>query len=202
MKRALDIIVSATALVVLSPMLLFLALLVRLTSRGPALFCQERLGRHGTPFEFYKFRTMRLNAPDIRNPDGSTFNAEDDPRVTPVGRFLRKTSLDELPQLINVLKGEMSLVGPRPDKTDQAKLYTEQDRRKLLVKPGITGLAQISGRNTITWEQRKRLDVHYVENQSLCLDFRILFKTLPYVVLRRDVFINVNPEKAREARQS
>jgi len=202
LKRTLDIIVSAIALALLSPMLLLIALLVRLTSQGPALFCQERLGRHGIPFAFYKFRTMHVNAPDIRNPDGSTFNAEADPRVTRLGRFFRKTSLDELPQLINVLKGEMSLVGPRPDKTDQAKFYTEHDRRKLLVKPGITGLAQISGRNSITWEQRRRLDVHYVENQNWWLDLRILFKTLPYVLLRRDVFIDVNSEKAREARQS
>jgi undecaprenyl phosphate N,N'-diacetylbacillosamine 1-phosphate transferase len=192
--------VSTVALAMLSPMLLLLALLVRLTSQGPALFCQERLGRHGVAFNFYKFRTMHVNAPDLRNPDGSTFNAEDDPRVTPLGRFLRKTSLDELPQLINVLKGEMSLVGPRPDQIDQAKLYTEHDRRKLLAKPGITGLAQISGRNSISWEQRKRLDVQYVENQNLWLDLRILFKTLPYVLLRRDVF--VDSERSREARQS
>lgn len=188
-KRIMDVIISLVALVVLSPLLLLVALAVRLTSSGPALFHQERLGRNGVPFTLHKFRSMFNNAPDIRNPDGSTYSAQDDPRVTPVGRFLRKTSLDELPQLINVLEGNMSLVGPRPDQVDQLSYYTQEEKRKLQVKPGITGLAQISGRNSIPWEQRKRLDLEYVERQSLWLDVRILLRTIPYVLVRRDVFV-------------
>lgn len=187
-KRLLDLLASGLALALLSPLLAGIALLVRLTSPGPAIFRQARLGRGGVPFTLYKFRSMRLDAPDLRNPDGSAYSAEDDPRLTRVGRFLRRTSLDELPQLINVFLGQMSLVGPRPDQVDQARFYTPEERRKLLVKPGLTGLAQISGRNKISWEQRKRLDVAYVENQSLWLDLKILARTVPYVLLSRDLY--------------
>jgi lipopolysaccharide/colanic/teichoic acid biosynthesis glycosyltransferase len=130
---------------------------------------------------------MYTNAQDLRNPDGSAYSSDTDPRVTPVGRLLRQTSLDELPQLINVLRGEMSLVGPRPDQLDQLRFYSEQEKRKLLVKPGITGLAQISGRNNIPWERRKALDIEYVERQSFWLDLQILAKTIPYVLLRKDI---------------
>ncbi len=196
-KRTVDILVSVVSLIMLSPLLLLIALAVRHTSPGPALFCQQRLGRDGVPFTLYKFRSMFVNAPDIRNPDGSTFNAEDDPRVTSLGRFLRKTSLDELPQLINVLKGDMSLVGPRPDQVDQLQYYNAEEKRKLRVKPGITGLAQTNGRNNIPWEQRKRLDLEYVEHQSLQLDLRILLLTIPYVLAGRDVFAERGSDKAR-----
>jgi lipopolysaccharide/colanic/teichoic acid biosynthesis glycosyltransferase len=189
-KRWLDVIVSGTALVVLSPLLLILAFLVRLGSTGPVLFLQKRLGKDGKPFTCYKFRTMYVNCADIRNPDGSTFNSEDDPRVTGVGRFLRKTSMDELPQLFNVLRGEMSLVGPRPDQVDQAKYYTVAERRKLEVKPGITGLAQINGRNNIPWKKRKDLDLEYVNDQSFSLDLSILWRTIPYILFRKDIFCN------------
>jgi len=188
-KRVVDIIISFVTLVVLSPLLLLVALAVRFTSPGPAFFRQRRLGKDGVPFTLCKFRSMFVDVPDIRNPDGSAYNAQDDPRVTPVGRFLRKTSLDELPQLINVLKGDMSLVGPRPDQVDQLQYYAEEEKRKLLVKPGITGLAQINGRNSIPWERRKRLDLEYVERQSLWLDLRILLRTIPYVLAQRDVSV-------------
>jgi lipopolysaccharide/colanic/teichoic acid biosynthesis glycosyltransferase len=187
-KRGLDIVVSLGALLLLSPFLLLIALAVRLTSSGPSLFRQQRLGKDGVPFTIHKFRSMVVDAPDIRNPDGSAYNAPDDPRVTRVGRLLRKTSLDELPQLINVLKGEMSLVGPRPDQVDQLQYYTPQERHKLRVKPGVTGLAQINGRNNIPWEQRKQLDLEYVERRSLSFDLHILLLTVPYVLARRDVF--------------
>lgn len=188
-KRVADIIISFVTLVVLSPLLLLVALAVRFTSPGPAFFRQRRLGKDGVPFTLCKFRSMFVDVPDIRNPDGSTYNAQDDPRVTPVGRFLRRTSLDELPQLINVLKGDMSLVGPRPDQVDQLHYYAEEEKRKLLVKPGITGRAQINGRNNIPWERRKRLDLEYVERQSLWLDLRILLRTIPYVLAQRDVSV-------------
>jgi lipopolysaccharide/colanic/teichoic acid biosynthesis glycosyltransferase len=189
LKRSLDVIVSAISLVVLGPLLLTIALLVRLTSSGEVFFTQARLGKGGVPFEIYKFRTMLKDAPDRRNPDGSTFTGESDPRVTRVGRFLRKTSLDELPQLYNVLRGEMSLVGPRPDKVDQMSYYTPEEAHKLLVKPGITGQAQISGRNGIPWAERKRLDVEYVRRQSFWLDLRILMLTIPYVLAQREVVV-------------
>jgi lipopolysaccharide/colanic/teichoic acid biosynthesis glycosyltransferase len=187
MARVRDVLIVTGLLAVLSPVLLACALAVRWSSPGPVLFRQRRLGLHGRPFLLLKFRSMVHNAPDIRNPDGSVYTGADDPRVTRIGRFLRKTSLDELPQLFNVLRGDMSLVGPRPDQVDQIRFYTGTEKRKLLVKPGITGLAQINGRNNITWEQRKALDVEYVGRQSFWLDVVILAKTIPYVLLRKDV---------------
>ena len=199
-KRAIDVVVSFVGLVVLSPLLLLIALAVRLTSPGPALFRQRRLGKDGVPFTIYKFRSMFVNAPDIRNPDGSTFNAEDDPRLTPLGRFLRKASLDELPQLINVLKGDMCLVGPRPDQVDQLQYYTAEDKRKLLVKPGITGPTQIGGRNSIPWKHRRKIEVQYVENYSLWQDLQILLRTVPVVLGQEGVFINnlVSAEQSKD----
>jgi undecaprenyl phosphate N,N'-diacetylbacillosamine 1-phosphate transferase len=179
--------VAAAALILLAPLFVVCAIAVRVSSSGPIFFSQQRLGLHGCPFSLLKFRSMQHNAPDIRNLDGSTYTGDDDPRVTRVGRFLRKTSLDELPQLFSVLRGNMSLVGPRPDQVDQLRFYTETEKFKLLVKPGITGLAQISGRNNISWERRKALDVAYVESQSFWLDLSILARTIPYVLLRRDI---------------
>lgn len=186
-KRTIDIILSAAALLILMPLLLLIAVLIRLTSPGPVLFRQGRLGRHGRVFQVVKFRTMFQNAPDIRNPDGSTYSGENDPRVTAIGHVLRMTSLDELPQLWNVLAGEMSIVGPRPDQTDQVRYYTPQDHQKLQVRPGITGLAQISGRNAIPWETRRRLDCAYAANWNLWLDCKIIARTVPYVLMRRDI---------------
>lgn len=151
LKRLMDITLSLLALALSSPLSLLIALLIKLDSRGPALFRQTRVGEDGKPFTCYKFRTMYIDASDIRSPDGSTFNAEGDPRLTRVGRFLRKTTLDEPPQLINVLKGDMSLVGPRPDLPDQLALYSERDKKRLQVKPGMTGWAWIHGRNSIPW---------------------------------------------------
>lgn len=187
LKRVFDFTVTSTALVVLAPIAAACALAVRFSSPGPVLFGQKRLGLHGVSFNLLKFRSMLHNAPDLRNPDGSAYTGDDDPRVTSAGRFLRKTSLDELPQLINVLRGEMSLVGPRPDQADQLRFYTGDEKRKLLVKPGITGLAQISGRNNISWERRKALDIEYVRRQSFWLDLTILAKTVPYVLMRKDI---------------
>ncbi|HEY3743051.1 MAG TPA: sugar transferase [Bryobacteraceae bacterium] len=194
MKRLIDILGSGALLILLSPLIAAAALAIVLTDPGPVIFRQGRLGCNGKPFSVLKFRSMRVNAPDIRNADGSAFSGEDDPRVTPVGRFIRRTSLDELPQLFNVLKGEMSLVGPRPDQVDQMRYYDEIEKRKLLVKPGITGLAQISGRNDIPWKVRKALDVRYVDERSLLLDCEILLKTIPYVLLRKGIHAEVSRE--------
>jgi len=194
LKRAIDFVVAAAALTLLSPLLLMIAALVRSSSQGPVIFKQFRLGKGAKPFLIWKFRTMIADAPDVRNPDGSAYNAGDDPRVTRIGNVLRKTSLDEIPQLFNVLMGDMSLVGPRPDQVDQLKYYTEAEKRKLTVQPGITGLAQISGRNSISWEQRKRLDLEYIDRQSLKLDLAILGQTLPYVLLRRGIFVSTDSQ--------
>ncbi|HUQ93355.1 MAG TPA: sugar transferase [Bryobacteraceae bacterium] len=187
LKRVLDAGLAGWMLVALCPVMLIIALAIRNTSAGGALFRQARLGKDGIPYSILKFRTMYEDAVEIRNADGSAFSSAKDRRVTRLGQWLRGTSLDELPQLWNVLVGEMSLVGPRPDQVDQLGFYTEQERRKLLVRPGMTGLAQISGRNRMAWQKRKVLDVKYVDNWSLLLDLRILAQTIPYVLLRRDI---------------
>jgi undecaprenyl phosphate N,N'-diacetylbacillosamine 1-phosphate transferase len=187
MKRLLDVVLSSLAMLALFPVGCACALAVFLTSPGPVFFKAQRLGRGGRPFWLYKFRSMVVGAPDWRNPDGSAFTSDRDPRVTPVGRFLRHTSLDELPQLWNVLRGDMSLVGPRPDQVDQIHYYTEAEKVKLAVRPGITGLAQISGRNAIAWETRKVLDAEYVRRQSVLLDLVILCRTVPYILKREGV---------------
>jgi len=181
-KRIVDILVGAFGLLLLGPLFALIAVAIRLDSPGPASFRQERLGRHGRVFWLLKFRTMVVGAPD-----GAVKAGNEDPRVTRVGAFLRKWSLDEIPQLFNVLKGDMSLVGPRPDRTFRLPAYTDHQKRRLSVKPGITGLAQISGRNTIPWEQRYELDVAYIGGWSLWLDLRILLKTVGVVLGRRGV---------------
>jgi lipopolysaccharide/colanic/teichoic acid biosynthesis glycosyltransferase len=189
-KRLLDLVVSAVVLLILSPLLLLIAAAVRLTSPGPALFRQRRLGQDQVPFSIYKFRTMMHNAPDLRNPDGSTLSGDDDPRITRLGRLLRRTSLDELPQFLNVLKGEMSLVGPRPDPVNVTDLYRPKDFARLSVKPGLTGWAAIHGRNDIPWERRRDLDLEYVRRHSFWLDLTILLRTVPLFLTGRGVFGN------------
>jgi len=196
-KRAIDLAFSIIALVLLSPLLVLIAIIIRLEGCGRIFFHQERLGRGARTFTLYKFRTMIENAPDLRNSDGSTFNSPRDPRVTRVGRILRRTSLDELPQLFNVLNGTMSLVGPRPDQMDQARFYSGEEWRRTVVKPGITGLAQINGRNAIDWAARKQVDLEYVARQSLLLDLNILWRTIPYVIGSRDIYINQVSETVR-----
>ncbi len=186
-KRTLDIIFALVALVIFGPLIFLMTLIIMVTDFGPIFFRQARLGRDGKPFRIWKFRSMKVNAPDIRNTDGSAFSGDDDPRVTKIGKFMRKTSIDELPQFFNVLVGDMSLVGPRPDQVDQLQYYSDEEKEKLRVKPGITGLAQISGRNSISWEQRKKLDVEYVRGRNTKKDIQILVRTVPYVLLRRDV---------------
>jgi undecaprenyl phosphate N,N'-diacetylbacillosamine 1-phosphate transferase len=196
-KRTLDMAVSSFALVLLSPLMALIAIAIRLDSSGSVLFRQQRLARAGAAFTLYKFRTMIVDAPDIRNDDGSTFNSPADVRVTRVGRMLRRASLDELPQLFNVLTGSMSLVGPRPDQVDQARFYGDAEWGRSVVKPGITGLAQISGRNAIRWAERTQIDLEYVSRQSLLLDLRILRLTIPYVLASQDIYINEVSEDLR-----
>ena len=192
-KRALDVVGSALGLIVLLPVLLVLALLSKLTSRGPILFAQERCGLGGRRFRFYKLRTMvqdaeaRKAALESRNEmKGPIFKIRCDPRITPLGRVLRKLSLDELPQLWNVLRGDMSLVGPRPPTPNEVERYTARQVQRLSVMPGITGLWQVSGRSDIVdFERWVDLDLRYAQTWSMWLDLRILLKTVVVVALVR-----------------
>jgi exopolysaccharide biosynthesis polyprenyl glycosylphosphotransferase len=190
LKRFVDLSLSAVGVIVLSPLLAFLAISVRLSSRGPVLFRQTRVGRGGREFTMLKFRSMMTNAEELlenlrrdREAEGIDsgneilFKMKNDPRVTPVGRVMRKYSLDELPQLLNVFEGSMSLVGPRPPLPSEVAQYATHVHRRFLVKPGITGLWQVSGRSSLSWEDTVRLDLSYVENWSLLGDLAILART-------------------------
>jgi exopolysaccharide biosynthesis polyprenyl glycosylphosphotransferase len=188
-KNLFDLVLGGLALVVLAPLMGALALVVRLTSPGPALFTQTRVGRDGKEFKVFKLRTMFLDAEDrlaelaaLNEHDGLMFKIREDPRVTPVGKWLRRFSLDELPQLLNVMLGQMSLVGPRPPLPVEVAQYPRHTLRRLAVKPGITGLWQVSGRSDLSWEDTVRLDLRYVENWSLTFDLVILLRTVTALV--------------------
>jgi undecaprenyl phosphate N,N'-diacetylbacillosamine 1-phosphate transferase len=170
-KRLVDILIALPATLILLPVFLIIIVAIKRGSRGPAIFKQARAGKDGKPFIFYKFRTMKIDV----DPFGASPKSGQDPRLTKTGIFLREYSLDELPQLFNVLKGNMSLVGPRPLYIEQIAEWDDEQRKRLLVKPGLTGLAQISGRGELTREEKLAFDVEYVRNASLLLDFKILF---------------------------
>jgi exopolysaccharide biosynthesis polyprenyl glycosylphosphotransferase len=184
-KAIFDRIASLLGLIALSPVLLAIAALVKVTSSGPVIFKQVRVGKNGGRFVIYKFRTMYADAEarlaelrHLNENDGTLFKIKKDPRVTPVGRWLRRLSLDEIPQLLNVLKGDMSLVGPRPPLPREVDEYPFDMRRRLVVKPGLTGLWQVSGRSDLSWEESIKLDLRYVENWSLSMDLMILARTM------------------------
>jgi lipopolysaccharide/colanic/teichoic acid biosynthesis glycosyltransferase len=179
-KSFIDIIASAVGLVLLFPLFVLIAVVIKLTSKGPVFFLQDRLGKDATIFKLFKFRTM---IPGAINMGKGLSVSKKDTRITKVGYFLRKTSLDELPQLFNVLKGDISLVGPRPTVPEHLAYYGDFERRRLEVRPGITGLATVNGRASIPWSLRIKYDVEYVDNFSLWLDLKILFKTV-WIVLR------------------
>jgi exopolysaccharide biosynthesis polyprenyl glycosylphosphotransferase len=194
-KRPLDVLLSFVGLVVLAPVFLLLAMLIKLDSPGPVLFKQVRVGKGGREFWFYKFRSMVQEAEQLKRKlmhlnelEGPVFKISDDPRITGIGRFLRKTSIDELPQLLNVLKGDMSLVGPRPPLPGEVEKYEAWQREKLTVLPGITCLWQISGRNHIGFTEWMRLDIEYIRKQSMGLDAKILMRTLPAVFSRKGAY--------------
>jgi len=194
-KRPLDAVGSLVGLVLLSPLFLVVALLIKADSRGPVFFRQQRVGKGGSSFDFYKFRSMVQNAEEMKKRllhlnevDGPAFKISDDPRVTRLGRFLRRTSIDELPQLWNVLRGDMSFVGPRPPLPCEVEHYEAWQREKLKVLPGITCLWQISGRSHIGFTEWMRLDIEYIRKQSLGLDLKILARTLPAVMSRRGAY--------------
>jgi exopolysaccharide biosynthesis polyprenyl glycosylphosphotransferase len=188
MKGLFDRCVAGAALVMLSPLMFTLAIAIRLTDSGPAFFTQTRVGKDGRPFKIYKFRTMVVDAERLRSElmasndhDGVLFKLRRDPRVTAIGARLRRWSIDELPQLVNVFRGDMSLVGPRPALPDEAARYADHVRRRLVVRPGLTGLWQVSGRSDLSWEESVRLDLRYVENWSFALDLQILWKTISVI---------------------
>jgi len=174
LTRPLDVLVAALLLAVTAPLVAVAAIAIRLESRGPVFYRQLRVGRYGEAFELWKLRTM---VPGAETMGSGIYVIEGDPRITRVGRLLRRFSLDELPNLVNVLRGEMAIVGPRPTVQEQVERYTDRQRRRLEVKPGITGWAQINGRTSLPWPDRIELDVWYVEHRSLRLDLRILLRT-------------------------
>lgn len=190
LKRVFDFIL---ALIALPPWLLIFIIvgtIIYLQDKGSIFYNGSRLGKDGKIFKMYKFRSMKMNAPDLRNKDGSTFNAEDDPRLTKIGKFIRKTSIDETPQLLNIIKGDMSIIGPRPDLPEHYELYEGNEKRKLEIRPGITGFNQAYYRNTVPWKERIKNDIYYIDNISWWLDIRIFFKTAISVLKRDDVFVN------------
>jgi lipopolysaccharide/colanic/teichoic acid biosynthesis glycosyltransferase len=191
-KRAIDIIGAATGLIALSPVMCISAAAIKMSSPGPVVFKQRRAGIGGQPFWIYKFRTMTSDAEQKKaalrkfsEQDGPAFKLKDDPRITPVGKFLRETSLDELPQLWNVLKGDMSLVGPRPLPMDESAECAQWQRRRLDVTPGLTCIWQVKGRSRVTFDEWMRMDVNYIRRRSIFHDMKIMFETLPAVILRR-----------------
>ena len=191
-KRASDVVVSALLLLIAAPMIVVVAAVIRVTSPGSVLFRQRRIGLNGRMFMLYKFRTMIANAHELRDDvlhlnemNGPVFKAKSDPRITPVGRFLRRFSLDELPQLWNVFKGDMSLVGPRPPIPEEVASYHRWHRRRLSMKPGLTCLWQVSGRNDIDFDRWMQLDLQYIDNWSPSLDLKILLRTIPAVLSGR-----------------
>ncbi|HKZ69099.1 MAG TPA: sugar transferase [Anaerolineales bacterium] len=194
-KRTMDVVFAALALAVLWPVFLIVAMAIKLESRGPALFAQSRVGQNGKLFKAYKFRSMYqdaeeqlTNLSERNEASGPLFKIKDDPRRTRVGRLLRRTSLDEFPQLINVLKGEMSWVGPRPALPQEVEQYEPWQRQRLDVSQGITGLPQVSGRSDLTFDEMCLLDIYYIENWSLSLDLTILLRTIPQVLLGRGAY--------------
>ncbi len=181
MKRLLDIIIASIALILLSPLYAFVAYKVKKNLGSPVLFRQIRPGLHGKPFEMIKFRTMKDAVDEQGNP------LPDSERLTPFGQMLRSTSLDEMPELWNVIKGDMSIVGPRPLLMEYLPLYSPEQAKRHDVRPGMTGYAQVNGRNAIGWEEKFKLDTWYVENQSIWLDFKIMFKTIHKVLAKDDI---------------
>ena len=189
-KRIIDVIISTIGLIVLSPIFLILAIIIKLDSKGPVFFAHTRYGKDGKKFKMYKFRTMYENAQDMINdftPEQmkewkENFKLQDDPRITKVGKFLRKTSLDELPQIVNIIKGDLSIIGPRPVIEEELEKYVDNKEKFLSVTPGLTGYWQANGRSSTTYEQRMEMELYYIDNISPKLDVKIFFKTIESVI--------------------
>lgn len=194
LKRFIDIVFSIIFLIVFSPLMLLIALLIKVYDGGAVFYITNRVGKWGKEFRFPKFRTMAMGADQMQDllksdhKDERAFKMKEDPRITPIGQWLRKTSLDELPQLWSILMGDMSLVGPRPPLPKEVALYNLDDRKRLEVTPGLTGIWQISGRSEIPFEKQVKLDLKYIESQSFWLDIKILIQTIPAVILGRGAY--------------
>ena len=187
-KRFFDIIVGLCALPFVLLLIIIIGPIIYFTDRGPIFYNGPRIGLNGKVFKMCKFRSMRVNAPDLRTADGSTYNGDDDPRVTKIGRFLRKTSLDEIPQFLNVLAGQMSFVGNRPDTPRMLDVYTVEQKKWLLItKPGITGYSQAYYRNSTTCEEKIANDIYYAKNESFLFDLKIVFRTVRTVLFRENI---------------
>lgn len=186
-KRLFDILLSLILSIPIVIIIAISAIFIKIEDRGPVFYKAERTGRFGKIFKMYKLRSMKVNAPDIRLADGSTYNGDDDPRVTNFGRFARKTSLDELPQVINVLVGDMTFIGPRPDTPVGSSLYTEEEKIVLTVRPGITGYNQALNRNSVLTKEKLKNDIYYVNNLSIWFDLKIVFMTISTVIGRKNV---------------
>lgn len=187
-KRLIDFIIALIAFPFVLLLCIFVWLAIKLDDGGPLFHMASRIGRDGKIFKMFKFRSMIVNAPDLRMEDGSTYNAEDDPRVTKVGKFLRKTSLDEIPQLFNVLIGDMALIGPRPDSAYYLEYYTTEERVILTVRPGITGWNQAINRNSVGTKEKLQADIFYVEHLSFGFDLKVIWLTIKMVLSHKDVY--------------
>ena len=188
-KRMLDIIISLLMMPFLLLFIVVFGLVIWLEDHGPVFYNAPRMGKDFKPFKMYKFRSMKVNAPDLVMEDGSTYNGADDPRMTRVGAFMRRASIDEFPQFLNVLKGDMSVIGPRPDLERETELYEGNEADKLLVRPGITGWAAVSGRNAIQWRDRLKLDVEYVHNVSFAFDVKVFFLTFKTIFSQEGIYV-------------
>ena len=198
-KRLFDILIGLMALPFVLLVILIFAPIIFLTDRGPVFYNAPRLGKNGKIYKMYKLRSMYVNSPDVKNADGSTYNGKNDPRVTPIGRFMRKTSIDEIPQFLNILFGHMSLIGPRPHLTKNfhgLDALDEPHKRRLEVRPGVTGYSQAYYRNSITSEKKIENDVYYVDHLSLWLDVKILFKTALSVLKSENIYV---PDEVKTA---
>lgn len=188
-KRICDIVVGIIALPFVLLVILICGIAIKFEDAGPIFYNAPRVGKDGRDFTMYKLRSMRVNAPDLVMEDGSTYNGADDPRMTKVGAFMRKTSLDEMPQFLNVLIGNMSVVGPRPDLRREVELYRGEEALKLTVKPGVTGYAAVYGRNSLPWHDRLALDVYYVKHASFALDVKVFFRTFATVFAQEGIYV-------------
>lgn len=193
-KRFFDFLISLIAIPFVCIIFIFVAIAIKLEDGGPIFYCGKRIGKNGKIFRMIKFRSMKVNAPDIRLADGSTYNGEDDPRVTKVGKFLRVTSIDELPQIFNVFLGQMSFIGPRPDPEDWLEKYTESEKIFLKVRPGITGYSQAYFRNSVDSSEKIKNDVYYAKHCSFLLDVKIFFKTISTVIKKENTYRNTSNE--------
>lgn len=189
-KRLIDIVISIFIIPFVLIIIIPVAILIKLEDKGPIFYNAERIGRNGKIFHMFKLRSMKVNAPDIRTEDGSTYNSENDPRVTKIGKIIRKTSIDELPQIFNVLIGDMSLIGPRPDSAMYLDKYTKEEKIILTVRPGITGYNQAINRNSVGTKEKLKNDIIYVNKMSFIFDIKIVFLTIKTVLFSKNVFRN------------